>query len=135
MTSNPVIIHMSLNSQLSGPAAELMHDSTWGLSTRTSSPSPPTPSSDPHQTVPVWWQERFVLSLPAALSEQLVQPAPGDNPFAGQPLSLTFELASPTGGGGLGDRVARAVLPVQFDWMAAQVGKECASAARICLAG
>lgn len=63
-----------------------------------------------------------MLSLPAALSEQLVQPAPGDNPFAGQPLSLAFQLASPQGGGGLGAAVAHAVLPVSFQWMAEQVG-------------
>lgn len=106
---------MAPHVQLAGAAAELMGHNTWGLSTRACAPALP-PSA------PVCaWEERFVLSLPAALSEQLVRPAPGDNPFEGRPLALEFEVAAPTGGGGLGKQLARGTLPVGFDWMVAQV--------------
>ena len=90
--------------------------SSWGLGTRAAH------LKHGHDgALRVAWGERFVLTFPAALSEQLVRPAPGDNPYAGVPLELQFELVVPAASSGLGAVVARGALPISFQWMADQV--------------
>lgn len=67
------------------------------------------------------WNERFVLALPADLAEQLLTPAPGDNPFEGVALSLKVTVLDGSGDRGLGRVLSSTEVPVTFDWLLSQV--------------
>jgi vacuolar protein sorting-associated protein 13A/C len=67
------------------------------------------------------WRERFVLNLPPALAEQLLSPAPGDNPYAGTALELTLSLVDGAAAGGLGEAWGSAAVPVLYSWLGTQV--------------
>jgi vacuolar protein sorting-associated protein 13A/C len=60
------------------------------------------------------WGERFMLALPAALAEQLLTPAPGDNPFAGVALELRISVYDVGGEDGTSSLVGSSVLKVGF---------------------
>ncbi len=59
------------------------------------------------------WRERFLLSLPPALAEQLLAPAPGDNPFEGVAVELQVEVWDMAGGNGAGALVGSGKLEVR----------------------
>lgn len=67
------------------------------------------------------WRERFIVNLPLALVEQLLTPAPGDNPFAGTAVELRLALHSGAGAEGLGRLWGTASVPVLYSWLATQV--------------
>lgn len=124
-------VELACRIKITGRASPLLAESGWGMVTRalpcTASPLFPSPTA---AAAPgsganssgglVSWCERFVLQLPPALSEQLLLPAPGDNPFAGEPLELQLEVLAPVAAGGTGSVVARGAVPIQFDWLANQ---------------
>lgn len=65
----------------------------------------------------ITWNERFMLMLPPALAEQLLCPAPGDNPFAGISLELKISVYDGSGRSGMGLLIGTATVPVR--------GKQC----------
>lgn len=67
------------------------------------------------------WNERFVLALPPELAEQLLTPAPGDNPFEGVALELRVAVCDGSGERGLGRVVSRSVVQVKYSWLLGQV--------------
>lgn len=69
----------------------------------------------------VHWNQRFVLALPADLSEQLLTPAPGDNPWDTTPLELQIEVWDGSGEQGLGRMVTKTRLQVTYSWLLGQV--------------
>lgn len=58
------------------------------------------------------WGERFMLALPAALAEQLLTPAPGDNPFEGAALQLELSVYDVSTSGATAALVGTATLQV-----------------------
>jgi vacuolar protein sorting-associated protein 13A/C len=58
------------------------------------------------------WGERFMLDLPAALVEQLLTPAPGDNPFEGVALELRLSVFDVAGEDGTSSLVGSGLLEV-----------------------
>jgi hypothetical protein len=67
------------------------------------------------------WNERFVLALPAELAEQLLTPAPGDNPFEGVALWLKVTVLDGSGDRGLGRVLSSTEVPVTFNWLLSQI--------------
>lgn len=67
------------------------------------------------------WNERFVLALPADLAEQLLTPAPGDNPFEGVALRLKVTVLDGNGERGLGRVLSSTEVPVTFNWLLSQI--------------
>jgi vacuolar protein sorting-associated protein 13A/C len=67
------------------------------------------------------WNERFVLTLPSELSEQLLTPAPGDNPFEGVALRLKVTVMDGSGERGLGRVLTCTEVPVTFNWLLSQI--------------
>jgi vacuolar protein sorting-associated protein 13A/C len=68
----------------------------------------------------IQWNERFVLALPPELAEQLLTPAPGDNPFAGVALELKVKVCDGSGERGMGRVLSSSSLPITFGWLLAQ---------------
>jgi vacuolar protein sorting-associated protein 13A/C len=66
------------------------------------------------------WNERFVLALPPDLAEQLLMPAPGDNPFDGIALELKVSVFDGAGERGVGRVLSTARVPVTFAWLLSQ---------------
>jgi vacuolar protein sorting-associated protein 13A/C len=75
----------------------------------------------PSLGAPTVWNERFVVPLPLDLVEQLLLPAPGDNPFAGTALELALSLMDGSGERGVGRILGCATASVPYDWLLAQV--------------
>jgi hypothetical protein len=67
------------------------------------------------------WNERFVLALPADLAEQLLTPAPGDNPFEGVALRLKVTVIDGSAERGLGRVLSSTEVPVTFNWLLSQI--------------
>lgn len=59
------------------------------------------------------WHERFIVTLPPDLAEQLLAPAPGDNPYAATGVQLRLSLYDLQGQGGMGALVGQANLEVR----------------------
>lgn len=73
------------------------------------------------QTQHIAWNERFVLALPENLAEQLLTPAPGDNPFEGVALTLKVTVLDGSAERGLGRALCSAEVPVTFHWLLSQI--------------
>lgn len=69
----------------------------------------------------IQWNERFVLALPPELAEQLLTPAPGDNPFEGVAIELGISVCDGSGDKGLGQVVSRTTVQIQYSWLLGQV--------------
>lgn len=69
----------------------------------------------------VQWNQRFVLALPPQLAEQLLTPAPGDNPWELAPLELQLELWDGSGERSLGRKLSSSRLAVTYSWLLGQV--------------
>jgi hypothetical protein len=69
----------------------------------------------------VQWNQRFVLALPPQLAEQLLTPAPGDNPWELAPLELQLEVWDGSGERGLGRKLSSTRLSVTYAWLLGQV--------------
>jgi len=71
-----------------GMLAPIMQTATcFGMVTRAASVRGLTPN-EPGDSGVISWRERFLVTLPPALAEQLLIPAPGDNPYAGTAIEL-----------------------------------------------
>lgn len=73
------------------------------------------------QTQAACFRERFIVNLPLALVEQLLMPAPGDNPFAGTAIELKLSVYNANGSGGQGHLWGTAHVPILYSWLANQV--------------
>jgi hypothetical protein len=69
----------------------------------------------------VQWNQRFVVALPPQLAEQLLTPAPGDNPWELAPLELQLEVWDGSGERGLGRKLSSTQLTVSYSWLLGQV--------------
>jgi hypothetical protein len=69
----------------------------------------------------VVWNQRFVVALPPQLAEQLLTPAPGDNPWEVAPLELQLEVWDGSGERGLGRKLSSTTLAVTYNWLLGQV--------------
>jgi hypothetical protein len=69
----------------------------------------------------VQWNQRFVVALPPQLAEQLLTPAPGDNPWEVAPLELQLEVWDGSGERGLGRKLSSSTLTVTYNWLLGQV--------------
>lgn len=102
MATRAVPVQVSFN-----PAAQASQSAQQGLVVK--------PSQD------IAWNERFVLALPAELAEQLLTPAPGDNPFEGVALRLKVTVLDGSGERGLGRVLSSTEVPVTFNWLLSQI--------------
>jgi hypothetical protein len=102
MATRAVPVQVSFN-----PAAQASQSAQQGLVVN--------PSQD------IAWNERFVLALPADLAEQLLTPAPGDNPFEGVALRLKVTVLDGSGERGVGRVLSSTEVPVTFNWLLSQI--------------
>jgi vacuolar protein sorting-associated protein 13A/C len=58
-----------------------------------------------------------MVTLPQNLTENLLSPAPGDNPFAGVTDQLRVSVWDASAAGGVGGLLATKVLPLQYNWL------------------